>query len=218
MSIRILVADDHAVVREGLMAIVGAEEGMEVAGQAADAEEAVALAIAERPDLVIMDISMPEAGGIEATREIKQQAPDVAVLILTMHEDSALMQEALRAGAGGYVLKRAIKTELAHAVRTVLRGDLYLHPLMARMLLDTAQKAARDETDSKRHEAPDERLTRREIDVLCLVAQGYTNRQAAEKLGLSPRTVEFHRGNLTTKLGIQGRVELLRYAEDTGLL
>lgn len=221
MTIRILVADDHAVVREGLTAIVNAEPEMEVVAEAADAAEAVSLAVEKKPDLAIMDISMPEGGGIEATGRIRQEAPGVRVLILTVHEDKELMQEAVRAGAGGYVLKQAIKSQLIHAVHTVLRGELYVHPVMARMLFEAVQEAeqAREQkAAAARQQEPDERLTPREIEVLRLIAQGYTNRQAAKELDLSVRTVEYHRGNLTGKLGIQGRVELVRYVEEHDLL
>lgn len=213
MPIRVLVADDHGVVREGLSSLIGAEAGFSVAGEASSAEEAVALALEHRPDLVVMDVSMPEIGGIEATRRIKEQAPEVRVLMLTVHEDKELMRAAIRAGAGGYVLKRAIKSELLHAIRTVLNDELYLHPVMARILL----MAMPEEREPVAVE-PDVPLTPREIDVLRLLAQGYTNRQAAEILGISVRTVEYHRSNLTAKLNLEGRVQLIRYAEKHGLL
>lgn len=213
MPIRVLVADDHGVVREGLSSLIGAEAGFSVAGEASSAEEAVALALEHRPDLVVMDVSMPEIGGIEATRRIKEQAPEMRVLMLTVHEDKELMRAAIRAGAGGYVLKRAIKSELLHAIRTVLNDELYLHPVMARILL----MAMPEEREPVAVE-PDVPLTPREIDVLRLLAQGYTNRQAAEILGISVRTVEYHRSNLTAKLNLEGRVQLIRYAEKHGLL
>jgi two-component system response regulator NreC len=213
MTIRVLVADDHAVVREGLSSLIRGEDDFSLVGEANSAEKAVALALQTRPDLVVMDISMPEMGGIEATRRIKEQAPEIRVLMLTVHEDKELMRAAIRAGAGGYVLKRAITSELLHAIRTVLGDELYVHPVMARILLMTMPEEREPAVV-----APDVPLTPREIDVLRLLAQGYTNRQAAEILGISVRTVEYHRGNLTTKLNLDGRVQLIRYAEKHGLL
>jgi DNA-binding NarL/FixJ family response regulator len=213
MTIRVLVADDHGVVREGLTSLLTGEPGFDVLGEAGSAEEAVALALERRPDLVVMDVSMPKMGGIEATRKLKDEAPGVRVLMLTVHEDKELMRAAIRAGAGGYVLKRAIKSELLHAIRTVMDDQLYVHPVMARILL----MAMPEERDPVAVE-PDVPLTPREIDVLRLLAQGYTNRQAGKILGISVRTVEYHRGNLTAKLKLDGRVQLIRYAEDHGLL
>lgn len=219
MTIRILIADDHGVVREGLGVLLSAEPDMEVIGEALDGEEAVSAAVNKEPDLVLMDVSMPESGGgIEATRRIKEVAPQVQVLMLTMHEDTELMREAIRAGASGYILKRAIKAELIHAIQTVMRDQLYVHPVMARNLLangDPSQQRQPSEKTPAHSHLP---LTAREIDVLRLLAQGYTNRQSAEKLDISVRTVEFHRTNLTNKLGLQGRVELMRYAEEKGLV
>lgn len=215
MSIRILITDDHGVVREGLAVLLQAEPGVEVVGIAASAEDAVTHVRQTPPDLVLMDISVPQIGGIEATRRIKELAPDVRVLILTVHEDKALMREAMRAGAGGYLLKQAIKSELIHAIHSVMRGDLYIHPVMANMLMtDLLQEP------EPRPTAPDgaHALTPREIDVLRLLAQGYTNRQVAEQLGISVRTVEYHRANLGEKVQASGRVELMKYAEEHGLL
>lgn len=215
MSIRILITDDHGVVREGLAVLLQAEPGVEVVGIAASAEDAVTHVRQTPPHLVLMDISVPQIGGIEATRRIKELAPDVRVLILTVHEDKALMREAMRAGAGGYLLKQAIKSELIHAIHSVMRGDLYIHPVMANMLMtDLLQEP------EPRPTAPDgaQALTPREIDVLRLLAQGYTNRQVAEQLGISVRTVEYHRANLGEKVQASGRVELMKYAEEHGLL
>jgi len=213
MSIRILVADDHGVLRAGLVALLNAETGMEVVGEADDENSAVSLAVETRPDVILMDVSMPESGGIEATRRIKQLALESRVLILTVHEDKELMQEAIRAGAMGYILKKAIKSELINAIHTVMRDELYLHPAMARLLF----------VDNPAPVAPPtgfypEPLTTREIDVLRLIAQGYTNSQSAEILHISIRTVEYHRSNLTAKLNLRSRVELMKYAEEKGLI
>lgn len=213
MSIRILIADDHGVLRAGLVALLNAETGFEVVGEAGDENSAVALAVEKRPDVALMDISMPDSGGIEATRRIKQLVPETRVLILTVHEDKGLMQEAIRSGAMGYILKRAIKSELINAIHTVMRDDLYLHPAMARLLL----MENRDSNSTSEKFIP-EQLTPRETEVLRMIAQGYTNSQAAERLNISVRTVEYHRGNLTAKLNLRSRVELMRYAEEKGLI
>ena len=213
MTIRVMVADDHGVIREGLASLLDGEPGFEVVGQASSAEQAIALALEKRPDLIVMDVSMPQIGGIEATQHIKSQAPEIRVIMLTVHEDKELMRAAIRAGAGGYVLKRAIKSELLHAIDTVMHDELYVHPVMARILLQ-----AMPEERAPAAVEPDVPLTPREIDVLRLLAQGYTNRQAGEILGISVRTVEYHRGNVIAKLNLNGRVELVRYAEEHGLL
>jgi len=213
MTVRLLIADDHGVLRAGLIALLNDEPGMEVVGEADDENSAVSLAVEKRPDVVLMDLSMPNTGGIEATRRIKQLVPEARVLILTVHEDKSLMQEAIRSGAMGYILKRAVKSELINAIQAVIRGELYLHPAMARLLF-AEQQPASPQTVRFIPEA----LTAREIEVLRLIAQGYTNSQAAEMLCISVRTVEYHRSNLTAKLNMHSRVELIRYAEENGLI
>lgn len=213
MPIRLLVADDHGLLRAGLVALLNAETGMTVVGEAEDEHSAVSLTVEKKPDIVLMDISMPDSGGIEATRRIKQLVPEAKILILTVHEDKGLMQEAIRAGAMGYILKRAIKSELVNAIQAVLRDELYLHPAMARLLFLESQSLQMQET-----RLMPEELTFREIEVLRLIARGYTNNQAAEKLHISVRTVEYHRGNLTAKLNLRSRSELMRYAEEKGLV
>jgi DNA-binding NarL/FixJ family response regulator len=213
MPIRLLVADDHGLLRAGLVALLNAETGMVVVGEAEDEHSVVSLTVEKKPDIVLMDISMPDSGGIEATRRIKQLVPEAKILILTVHEDKGMMQEALRAGAMGYILKRAIKSELVNAIHAVLRDELYLHPAMARLLFMEAQPTLYQETSL----IPEE-LTSRELEILRLIARGYTNSQAAEKLHISVRTVEYHRGNLTAKLNLRSRSELMRYAEEKGLV
>jgi len=213
MPIRILIADDHTILRAGLISLLNAEAGMEVVGEAHDENSAVSLAVETHPDVVLMDISMPDSGGIEATRRIKQLAPDARVLILTVHEDKSLMQEAIRSGAMGYILKRAVKSELINAIHVVMRNELYLHPAMARLLLLENPAPLLEVTGS----IP-EPLTSREVDILRLIAQGYTNNRAAEILSISVRTVEYHRSNLTDKLNLHSRVDLMRYAEEKGLI
>lgn len=214
MPIRIVIADDHALLRAGLMALLNAEDGMVVVGEADDENSAVSLAVEKHPDVMLMDISMPDSGGIDATRRIRKLAPGVRILILTVHEDKGLMQEAIRAGAAGYILKRAIKSELINAIHAVMRDELYLHPAMARLLF-VEGKPIPPQPDIGGTAEP---LTTREVDVLRLIAQGFTNSQAAEKLNISVRTVEYHRGNLTAKLNLRSRVELMRYAEEHDLV
>jgi two-component system response regulator NreC len=216
MPIRLLVADDHGLLRAGLIALLNAETGMAVVGEADDENSAVAMALEKRPDLILMDISMPDGGGIEATRRIKQLVPEAKVLIMTVHEDKGLMQEAIQAGAKGYILKRAIKSELVNAIHAVLRDELYLHPAMARLLFTGA--LGRQKTEPRLVPEPFEPLTSREIEVLRLLARGYTNNQVAETLHLSVRTVEYHRSNVIAKLNLHSRSELIRYAEEKGLI
>jgi len=212
MSIRILIADDHGVLRAGLRALLNAEPGLEVVGEAADGLTALQLAAELRPDVALMDLSMPGLDGIQVTRQLKETLPGTRVLILTVHEDESLLREAIQAGASGYIIKRAVESELINAIHAVSSGDLYVHPALTRALLrDLSPALASDQ-------APTESLTPREIDVLRLIAQGYTNRQVAEKLHVSVRTVESHRANLTSKLDIASRAELVRYAREHGLL
>jgi two-component system response regulator NreC len=211
MGKRILIADDHGVLRAGLAALLSGEPGFEVIAEAETSEEAVRLAIENQPDLVLMDLSMPEMGGIEATRRIHESTTEVRVLILTLHEDISMVREAIRAGAGGYILKRAVKTELIGAIQTVLQGDLYVHPTMMRAILAEPQPEAKPSAPLA------ESLTPREVDVLRLIVRGHTNSQIAEILSLSVRTVEYHRANLTGKLGLHSRVDLIRYAAENGI-
>ena len=208
--IRILIADDHGVIRAGLHALLNAEPDMQVVGEATDGAETLRQTAKLLPDVVLLDIRMPGPGGIEITQQIKKNWPNAQVLILTAHEDETLLQETIRAGASGYVTKRAIKSELISAIHAIWRGDLYVHPTMTRALLKDTSPSSGD--------ALVEPLTPREIQVLRLVAQGHTNLQTAEILSISVRTVETHRANIMDKLGMRGRVELVRYAMEHGLL
>jgi two-component system response regulator NreC len=211
MPTRILIADDHSLFRAGLTALLNAEPDLEVVGEAGTGEEALRLATELHPDLVLMDLNMPELDGIEATRWLAQLLPDLRMLILTMHEDNGLMREAIHAGASGYLLKRAIKSEMIDAIHCVLRGDLYVYPAMMRALFDKPQPVST--TIKTKVEA----LTSREVEVLRLIVQGYTNNQIADLLSISTRTVEYHRANLMGKLNLHSRVELVRYAADHGI-
>lgn len=209
MPISILIADDHGVLRAGLRALLSAEPDLEVVADADNGDDALRLAGELRPEVVLLDVNMPGMGGIEVTRHIKEIYPEMRVLILTVHEDESLFQEAIQAGASGYIIKRAVESELIDAIRAVKRGDLYVHPAMTRALLReiSPHRVAPDDS-------PIEALTRREVDVLKLIAQGYTNRQTAEALSISVRTVESHRANLMGKLNLRSRVDLVRYAKE----
>jgi two-component system response regulator NreC len=211
--IKVLIVDDHAVVRAGLRALIHDEPELILIGEATGGVEAVEMAKQLAPDIVLLDISMPDLDGIQVTHQLRQMGSLARVLILTVHEDEGLLREAIKAGASGYILKKAAEAELISAVNVVMRGDLFVDPAMMRSLLSGN---TRDE-----HAVPGERiepLTPREIDVLKLIVQGYTNRQIAEELCISTRTVEGHRSNLSDKLGLHTRVELVRYAKEHDLI
>jgi two-component system response regulator NreC len=210
--INVLIADDHAIVRTGLRALLRSEPDLQLAGEATGGYEAIELVGKTHPDILILDLSMPDLDGIAVTRQLKPQYPDLRILILTVHEDEAMLREAIRAGASGYIVKRAAEAELIAAIETIRRGDLYVDPAMLRVLLVESTEPRTEQLAS-----PDP-LTPRETDVLKLIVQGYTNRQVGEELGISVRTVEGHRANLLEKLGLRTRVELVRYARDRGLI
>ncbi len=209
---RVLIADDHAIVRAGLRTLIGAEAGLELVGEAAGGYEAIAMVEKARPDVLVLDLSMPDLDGISVTRNIKPRFPDLRILVLTLHEDEALLKEAIKAGAAGYVLKRAAEAELISAIQVILRGDLYIDPSMIRGLLGEPRPIPAPPTNSP------ENLTSREKEILKLIVDGYTNRQIGVHLNISVRTVEGHRANISDKLGLHSRVELVRYARDHGMI
>lgn len=212
MAIKVLVADDHSIVRAGLRALITAEADLSLIGEATGGLEAIEKVHALAPDVLVLDISMPDLDGIEVIRTLRKESSKCAILVLTVHEDEALLREAIRLGAAGYIIKHAAESELITAIRSVFNGDIYVHPKMIRSLLQPEQKP------TQRDLAEGEPLTAREEDVLKMIVQGYTNKQVAEELGISIRTVEGHRANLVEKLGIRSRVDLLRYARSHHLI
>jgi DNA-binding NarL/FixJ family response regulator len=207
--VKVLIADDHGIVRSGLRLLLDREPDIEVVAEASDGVEARDLAIRERPDLAILDVRMPKLTGLQATREIREQAPDVAVLILSMHDDERYLFQALQAGASGYVLKRQADEDLLDAVRAVDRGEPFLTPDAQRALIRDVLERGSDQADE---------LSPREQEVVKLVAEAHTNREIAEVLHLAEKTVESHRANAMKKLGMRDRVELVRYAIRRGLI
>jgi DNA-binding NarL/FixJ family response regulator len=206
---RVLIADDHGIVRSGLRALLESQEGIEVVAEADNGADALDLAISEQPDLALLDVKMPRLTGLEATREIREHAPAVAVLILSMHDEERYLFEALKAGASGYVLKRAADTDLLEAIKAIERGEPFLTP-------EAQQALIKDVLD--RGEGGGEALTPREEEVVKLVAEAHTNKEIAALLELSEKTVENHRSNAMRKLGMRDRVELVRYAIRRGLI
>ena len=206
---RVLIADDHGIVRSGLRMLLENAADVEVVGEAADGAQARDMAIRERPDLAILDVKMPKLTGLQATRAIREQAPGVAVLILSMYDDERYLFEALKAGASGYVLKAQADSDLLEAVRAVARGEPFLTPKAQRALIKDVLGAGAVPTDE---------LTPREQEVVKLVAEAHTNKEIAEMLHLAEKTVENHRSNAMRKLGMRDRVELVRYAIRRGLI
>jgi two-component system response regulator NreC len=213
---RIVLADDHAILRAGLKSLLNAQPDIQVVGEADTAEQAVRVAQETQPDLVLMDISMGDMGGIAATRQVLRACPATRVLMLTMHDDAAYVQQALDAGAVGYVLKRAADSELLAAIRAVQRGEAFLYPSVAKTLIDDYVRMKKTGETTAR--AAEEVLSPRERQVLSLIAQGYTNQEIAERLTLSVKTVETHKARIQEKLGLRTRSELVRYAMQKGWL
>jgi two-component system response regulator NreC len=212
--ISVLIADDHAIVRTGVRLILEGETDIEVAGEARNGREALELARRLKPDVILMDISMPEMSGIEATREVTSAIPQTRVLGLTMHQDDRYFFELLQAGASGYVVKGASPEELLSAVRAVARGQAYIHPLLAGRLLDDylSRVTTGEEQDSYGG------LTEREREVLRHIGEGNTSREIAEILVLSINTIERHRANIMEKLNLHSKTELVKYAIRNGIV
>ena len=213
-QIRLLLADDHAVVRSGLRMLLEAQPDMTIIGEAETGHEAIRRVAELSPDVVLMDIEMPGMNGIEATRRIKANAPASAVLALTMYEDDQYFFEMLRAGASGYVPKRAAPDELVSAIRAVSRGEVFLYPSLAgRLVQDYLRRGPAGE-----EEPPGDELTPREQEVLTLIAEGLSNNEIADRLVISAKTVDRHRENLMRKLKLHNRVDLVKYALRKGLI
>jgi len=213
--IRILVADDHTVIRRGIVGLLNAQSDMEVVAEAGTGREAVAQAVAVKPDVALLDVAMPDLNGLGATREIKEQLPAAAVLILTMHDREDYLFQALRAGASGYVLKGADIDDLLTAVRAVARGGVYLFPQVAKELLSDYLRRVRSGEDVK---SSYDGLTDREREILQLIAEGKTAARIAEDLHISAHTVRSHRDNIMMKLDLHDRAALIRYATRRGLV
>lgn len=209
--IRVVLADDHAVVREGLKALVNAQADMRVVGEAADGEAAWRMACDVAPDVLVMDLSMPLLSGADATERIRQECPEVRVLALTVHEERVYLTQLLRAGASGYVLKRAAAAELVRAVRAVAAGGTYIDPTIARAVVEGYLGA-------QPSEVPHESLSERELEVVVRIARGLSNKEIAAELGLSVKTVETYKKRMAEKLGLKSRVDIVRYAARQGWL
>jgi len=210
-----LLADDHAVLRAGLKLLLDGRSDMAVIGEAADGVELLSLVQTHQPDVILLDLTMPRLGGLETLPLLRQHAPQTRILILTMHDDESYLRQALKSGAAGYLLKKAADVELIAAIQAVMRGDLYVHPTMAKILFDSMipktnyQPAANNLWDT---------LSQREQEVLRLVALGYTNREIATKLSVSVKTIETHRARGMEKLKLRHRAALVRFALAQGLM
>jgi len=212
--IRVILVDDHALVRQGFRRILEEEDGIVVAGEAGNAQDGVALAKKERPDVVLMDMSMPDANGIHAAREILRDRPETRVLVLSMYSDAQYVRSALDAGVSGYILKSALETDLTRAVRAVAAGQQYLSPELSHVLI----RALREKQDAPQEPDTFDQLTQREKQVLQLIAHGKSNKEIASLLNLSVNTVAVHRANLMSTLGVHTAAELVLYAVRKGLV
>jgi two-component system response regulator NreC len=214
MSIRILLVDDHAVVRLGLRMLLDHEPDIEIVGEADSASEGLNLVTQLEPDVILMDIGLPDVSGIEATKNVKRVRSQTAVVALTIHEDEEYFFKMLDAGASGYVPKRAAPEELLTAIRTAARGEVYLYPTMAKLLVKDYLGQQVESTN----EDPLNGLTPREAEVLALLAEGMTNAEIGEELCISPKTVARHRENIMSKLNLHTRTELVKYAIRKGII
>jgi two-component system, NarL family, response regulator NreC len=214
MTIRVLIADDHTLFRAGLRALFASESDIEVVGEAADGNEAVRRAVELRPEVVVMDLMMPNMNGIEATRRLRTELPETKVLVLSMYDDEEHVQRLLASGASGYMLKKATSDELIRALREVVAGGMPLDPsVAAKVVKDYVRRVQGDEEPNSNPE-----LTPRELEVLRLIARGLSNQTIADQLGLSRKTVDVHRANLMRKLDLHTVTELVKYALRRGLI
>lgn len=206
-KIRVLLVDDHAILREGIKALLEKQDNIEVVAEAGDGREAIPKAAQFRPDVVVLDISMPTMDGLESTRQMKRDNPDIKVLVLTMHDNEEYFFQLLRAGASGYVTKKSVSRELVSAIEAVYRGESFFCPSMAKFLLSDFLRL-----DKAVENTGQEELTPREREIVKLIAEGYTNQQIADLLHRSVKTIESHRSNILRKLGIHDSIELVKYA------
>ena len=212
-KIRVLIADDHGTMREGLCLLINSQADLEVVGEAADGREAVKLANELEPDVVVMDISMPGLNGLEATKKLKESYSKVRVLTLTRHADDGFLKQLLAAGASGYALKLSSGEELMRAIRTVAAGGTYIDPAIAGKLVTRSARLP-----AKPGPAPRADLSEREEEILRFIAWGYSNKEIAQRLSLSVKTIEAHKANALQKLGMSGRIDIVRYAVLRGWL
>ncbi len=211
-TLRVLLADDHETVREGLRLIIGAQSDMEVVGEVGNGRAAIDEAGRLRPDVVVMDVSMPGLNGLKATQRLKQCCPEVKVLALTRHKDDGYLQQLLRAGASGYVLKQSPSVELLHAIRAIASGGKYLDPAVAGTVMGAYSSQPSFGIN------PKATLSGREEEILRLIAWGYSNKEIGERLALSIKTVEVHKANAMKKLGMRSRIDIVRYSVLQGWL
>jgi len=214
VPIRVVVADDHTILREGVRSLLALQSDIEVVGEARDGEEAIELVRGTDVDVVIMDMVMPRMNGLEATREIKRRWPHVKILILSMYDDDEYVQQVIQAGASGYVLKRVATEDLVRAIREVHRGESFLYPPIAAKLIDDYLRLVRGDAQPDSESV----LTPREWEVLRLIAEGNTNQEIAATLGLSKKTVESHRSNIMRKLELRDVTDLVKYAIRKGVV
>jgi DNA-binding NarL/FixJ family response regulator len=212
--IRIVLADDHAVMRSGLRALLQQQDGLQVVGEASDGREAVAQVESLHPDVVVMDLTMPNLNGVEASRQITSKFPDIAVVILSMHSDEGYVLRALKAGARGYLLKESAESDLISAIRAVQQGKAFFSPAVSKVLVQDYVRQLQDRDIEDSYEL----LTPRERELLQLIAEGKSNKDVANMLNLSVYTVETHRGNIMEKLGLHTVPELILYAVRKGVI
>lgn len=205
-TIRVLLADDHAVLRDSLRAFLGLYPDIAVVGEASDGVETLAQTQTLKPDVLLLDMAMPNLGGLEVLRRIAKEQPECKVLVLTQHDSPQYVLPALQAGAKGYLLKKSAGSEVAQAVRALAHGESVLHPAIAHLVIDAAVQGA------AKSESPDDALTAREREVLALIGEGKTNAEIAKALSISQKTVDKHRASLMRKLGVTSRAGLIRYA------
>jgi two-component system, NarL family, response regulator NreC len=223
-DINLILVDDHEVVRTGLRSFLEAQSGIKVVAEASDGRTAINLALENRPDVIVMDITMPEMDGLEATRQLRDLCPECQVLVLTVHQDKQYFFEMLAAGAAGYVTKQAAAEDLVSAIRSVAAGNIYLQPTLARWLLEDYIRLSRQSLQAlvrgqdPTHKEDLEVLSKRERQVLEAVAQGLSNYQIGEQLGISHKTVARHRERIMDKLNLHSRTELVKFAIRTGLI